>query len=366
LFFVLPDSPAFSSRFAENSAMLFNLILFFCDAAILAILARYKKIWVALVVGVPVVLLAVVLAATSAKNSFHLMRFAAYGIFLHAPVVLFGVSTLWWKQRRRTAIGSALLAIASLVVAGDAFLIEPFWLDVSQYEIVSAKIERRIRIVVIADFQTDRFGEYEKRVLDEAMAQKPDIILWAGDNLQTNYKECVRLRKTVNEYLRQIAFSAPLGVYAVQGNIDCQDWEQLFDGLNVNTATYGSSFEAGGLTLTCLGLGESFSPRLCVKNPQPENFHIVLGHVPVFARGKIEADLLVAGHTHGGQVRVPFFGALAKGADIPRAWVAGMTDLPGGRTLFVSRGVGMERDSAPRLRFLCRPELAVIDLVPGR
>ena len=41
-----------------------------------------------------------------------------------------------------------------------------------------------------------------------------------------------------------------------------------------------------------------------------------------------------------------------------------MTDLPGGAKLFVSRGVGMECGHAPRLRFLCRPELAVIDLVP--
>jgi predicted MPP superfamily phosphohydrolase len=345
--------------------MIFNLVLFVCDAIVLSVVARHKKIGVALVLGVLVTVLAAVLAAVSAGSVFHFMRFAAFGIFLHAPVVLFGMASLWWRQRRRSAIGSALLAALLLLIAGDAFLIEPFWLDVSHREIVSAKIKRRTRIVVIADFQTDRFGEYEKRVLDEAMAQKPDVILWAGDNLQTNYEECVRLQKTVNEYLRQIAFSAPLGVYAVQGNIDCQDWEQIFGGLNVHTATYGSSFEVGGLTVTCLGLGESFSPRLSVKNPQPENFHIVLGHAPVFARGEIEADFLVAGHTHGGQVRIPFFGALAKGAEIPRAWVAGMTDLSGGRTLFVSRGVGMERDSAPRLRFLCRPELAVIDLVPG-
>jgi predicted MPP superfamily phosphohydrolase len=218
--------------------------------------------------------------------------------------------------------------------------------------------------VVIADFQTDCFGKYEKRVLDEAMAQKPDIILWAGDYLQTNYDECARLRKTVNDYLRQIAFSSPQGVYAVRGNIDCRDWEKLFDGLDVHATSYSETFEAGDLTLTCLGLGESFSPRLVVKNPHPEKFHIVLGHAPVFARGEIEADLVVAGHTHGGQVRIPFFGALAKGAEIPRAWVAGMTDLPGGRKLFVSRGVGMERGLAPRLRFLCPPELAVIDLVP--
>jgi predicted MPP superfamily phosphohydrolase len=63
---------------------------------------------------------------------------------------------------------------------------------------------------------------------------------------------------------------------------------------------------------------------------------------------------------------LPFIGILAKGADIPRAWAAGVTNLSGGRKLIVSRGTGMERDLAPRLRFLCRPELAVIDLVPEK
>ena len=78
-----------------------------------------------------------------------------------------------------------------------------------------------------------------------------------------------------------------------------------------------------------------------------------------------DADLILAGHTHGGQVRLPLLGPLLTLSQVPRSWAAGRTELPGGGTLIVSRGVGMERHDAPRLRFLCRPELVVLDLIPA-
>ncbi|MBI2900549.1 MAG: hypothetical protein HYY17_10205 [Planctomycetes bacterium] len=49
---------------------------------------------------------------------------------------------------------------------------------------------------------------------------------------------------------------------------------------------------------------------------------------------------------------------------VPRAWAAGTTDLGGGRTLVVSRGIGHERADAPRLRFLCGPEIVIVAIGP--
>jgi predicted MPP superfamily phosphohydrolase len=89
-----------------------------------------------------------------------------------------------------------------------------------------------------------------------------------------------------------------------------------------------------------------------------------MGHRPDFALGEVDSDLLVAGHTHGGQVRLPFFGPVMTLSNVPRSWAAGVTKLPGNRTLVVSRGIGMERGGAPELRFLCRPELVVLTIVP--
>src|SRR5690606_31801463 len=119
------------------------------------------------------------------------------------------------------------------------------------------------------------------------------------------------------------------------------------------------------VTLTGLPLGRSKAP---LDLPRPsDRYHIVLGHRPDFALGSVDADLLLAGHTHGGQVQIPGFGPLVTLSNIPRAWAAGtVVSLDDDTTLVVSRGLGMERGVAPRLRFLCRPELVILDLVPAQ
>ena len=76
-----------------------------------------------------------------------------------------------------------------------------------------------------------------------------------------------------------------------------------------------------------------------------------------FALGSVPADLLIAGHTHGGQVRLPLIGAIMTLSRIPRRWAAGLTDLPGGGRLLVSRGTGMERGNGDPAAFPLSPRV---------
>jgi predicted MPP superfamily phosphohydrolase len=212
--------------------------------------------------------------------------------------------------------------------------------------------------------QTDQFGDYERRVLRRVMAERPDLILLAGDYLQC---ECAadqqRLSNQLRAFLKEIDFSAPLGVFAVRGNVEQPDWAEMFEGLPITIVEETQTLGTGEVTFTGLSCGDSFSTRADI--PATDRFHIVLGHSPNYALQTEGGDLLLSGHTHGGQVRLPGIGPLMTGSRVPRSWAAGSTTLAGDRTLYVSRGVGHERWDAPRLRFLCRPELVMITIRPG-
>jgi len=132
----------------------------------------------------------------------------------------------------------------------------------------------------------------------------------------------------------------------------------------VRTFASTSTIRLGEISITALSFRDSFDTGLDL--PDAPGFHIVFGHGPDFSLGRIGADLLVAGHTNGGQVQIPGIGPLITFSRVPnRIAAGGLFELEGGRRLVVSRGIGMERKNAPRLRFRCRPELVVVDVVPA-
>jgi uncharacterized protein len=288
-------------------------------------------------------------------------------VLFHAMVCLAAGALLLRKTAPKTAAMSALATLAALCVAVDAYWIEPNWLDVAHLQIASPKLAQPIRVAVLADLQTDAAGPFQRRVLERLRDEKPDLVLLAGDYLQPPNDRWEQLRREMNTLMKEVGLRAPLGVFAVQGNVDRQrPWTAIFEGLPVTPVVATSSFEVGPLRLTCLGMYDSFYPHLRIDRGNPDRFHVVVGHSPDFALGSVDADLLLSGHTHGGQVRLPWIGALSSGCSVPRAWAAGVTRLPGGATLYISRGVGVEGGSAPRIRLLCRPELTIIDLVPEK
>lgn len=348
----------------DRSTLFYNLVLLFVDAAALLVLWRRRTLPVAWAATMVAGGSAVLLAATLALGRMSFFCLLAYGLFLHGTLGMFGVAGLLWSVRRRLAVVPGLLAAVLTALAVDAFWLEPHWLEVTHLRLASPKLTRPVRVAVIADLQTDVFGPYEREVFTRVLAERPDLILLAGDYFQASDTQQERLRRETKAFLTAVRFSAPLGVFAIRGNCDRPPWREAFPSPPIHTDEASESFDLGELRLSCLSVHDSSQTTLQWPAPSSEQFHLVLGHKPDFALGRIQADLLIAGHTHGGQVRLPGIGPLMTLSQVPRAWAAGLTALPGGGKLLVSRGVGLERGPAPRLRFLCRPQLLVIDLVP--
>jgi uncharacterized protein len=354
--------------------LLYNLIMAAVDLAAVWLLhqKRTPRRWFAVLCGAAAaaMILAVLLGFARADH-FAVLRLAAYGIYLHGVLLLAVSGGLLWKGSRRLAGSSLLIAVVLLGVAGYAFRIEPHWLDVTHRQFASDKVVRPLKIVVVADIQTDHVGDYEREVFRRVAEERPDLLLFSGDYVQAPWADRNGLWAGLRPQIREVVENglAPGGrAFAVRGNVDWHDWDRMFDGLGVQTvnATQSIELEPLGLTLTCLSWTDSIRTEVTVARPRPGRFHIVMGHSPNFALGPIDADLLVAGHTHGGQVRLPWIGPLITHASVPHSWAAGQTELPGGGTLLVSRGLGMERGHAPQLRFNCRPELMVIELLPQK
>lgn len=127
------------------------------------------------------------------------------------------------------------------------------------------------------------------------------------------------------------------------------------------------SLEAGGLRLEVVGLDdphiEQHDLRVAVRrDPQAVGLAVVHSPDPAPELAALGYDLVVSGHTHGGQVRMPLIGALVTNSTIPTQLCMGLSRF--GRTLLhVSPGLGTSK-FAP-FRFLCRPEAALLELTPG-
>jgi predicted MPP superfamily phosphohydrolase len=80
---------------------------------------------------------------------------------------------------------------------------------------------------------------------------------------------------------------------------------------------------------------------------------------------RVNVDLYLSGHTHGGQVALPFYGAIITLSKFGKKYESGMYRV-GETILYVNRGIGLEPRPAPQIRFLARPEITVFDIGPAK
>ena len=324
-------------------------------------------VWGALLGGLALPIAVLLTAGVpGGQRMFAIMSHGAETVFVHLPLLCAGCALAWWGRARARAWVAVALGASLLGVGGFAFYIEPYDLQLSRYELALPEVEAPLRIAIVADLQTDDFGDYERGALELALAQEPDLILLPGDYIQQHDPELrAESEQRMRAALLELGFGAPRGAVAVGGNVDPPGWERIFEGSEVLAYGRTTRVELDGLVVTALSMPDSFHTGL--QRPPVEGLHIVLGHAPdAVLSTELGGDLYVAGHCHGGQVRVPFLGPPVTLSAVPRAWTEGVHEVRPGEWLCMSRGIGVERGWAPPLRFLCKPEVVVLDLVPER
>jgi predicted MPP superfamily phosphohydrolase len=268
-----------------------------------------------------------------------------------------------------------LIVPAALAFRGVFF--EPCRIKPSRHRIRTRKLRGEIRVVHLTDLHLDRDTRRDHVPLI-VNALRPDLVVMTGDYLNSA-KASPRLRRFVQR------LQARLGVYACFGNWDRGKEDALFHEtavvplrdhiLRIDTG-WGESIGLIGVDFD----SHRKAPEL-LQGLAKDDFNIFLHHTPDLVEeiaGNGPVDLYLAGHTHGGQVRVPFLrafrspvkgpfpyhGALATASKFGTKYESGRFHV-GQTTLYVNRGLGMEGGLAPRVRLFCFPEIAVFDIGPA-
>jgi hypothetical protein len=250
------------------------------------------------------------------------------------------------KLTRRQWIGLGLGSVPVLAAA-DAFLVEPGWLR--QTDIVLDPGRRTCRLVHFTDLHY-RGDELALRALVKRIDRlAPDLVCFTGDITEDS-----RHLDEALDILRRM--KAPL--YGVPGNHE--DWSEADpEKISLCFASTGGAWLpdrwAYALSSRVRITGVDKNPVKAA--PEEGKLNILLMHYPAIADrlGPKPFDLILAGHSHGGQVRLPFIGAPVVPFDVGK-YQRGLYSTPAG-PLYVGTGVGWY---GLRARFLCRPEIAVI------
>lgn len=253
--------------------------------------------------------------------------------------------------------------------------VEPFRLGVTHLELDSHKLPRgtRLRLVQISDLHVERLTRRERELVERVHELDADYVLLTGDYLNFSYTEDPRAIRDARWVLRRL--DARRGLYAVRGTHQVDpNWllPVLFEGLPIRwlrseqcvVREAGYTLVLAGASSTCRADIDERALEQALSGLPKNAFSVLLFHIPeaVLQAQAAGVDLYLSGHTHGGQLRLPWYGALLTGTASGKRYEMGRYDLEG-MMLYVSRGVGMEGRAAPRARFLSPPEIVCIDVV---
>lgn len=263
------------------------------------------------------------------------------------------------------------LLLPALLILGFKYygeVLEPGRVEIERAVIYAEGISAPLKVAHISDLQTDGLRPMHGDVLGAVNGFAPDFIFFTGDILNHTTVET-----QIKEYLG--GFKSRSGSFFVGGNVDGQ--------LNLPEFLAGTGFvflddayrkvrgDAGTVGIVGLGL-DSFADRPLLKNLMRDmgkaDLTLLLSHVPdaypTAASSGVAA--VFSGHTHGGQVCLPWFGPVMTLSRVPREIAAGGIHLVNDMYVIVSRGLGMEGHISPRVRLFCRPHLILLEIRPKK
>ena len=253
-------------------------------------------------------------------------------------------------NRRRFLLGAA--AAAPALVCADANWVEPQWVKIRSLNLATGIPTHRI--VHFTDIHHKGDRPYLESVVEKINRLSPDAVCFTGDIIEE-----AKFVPEALEVLKKI--KSPL--YGIPGNHDYIACANFDDIARAFSSTGGAWLMDSQVTtadgklhitgVTCITRGKPAPIK-----PKPDGKNIMLLHYPLLAEKVTDRfDLLLAGHSHGGQVRVPFYGAF-----ILPYWVGkydlGLFRVPAG-PLYVNPGIGW---LVTPIRFNCRPEITVITI----
>jgi predicted MPP superfamily phosphohydrolase len=293
--------------------------------------------------------------------------FLAFWLCICAAEVWCFLRKIFFKTVPSPGIGWKIVHVLAAVGALSflySYFIEPHWIQVRQIDLMTDKIhDTNIKIVQISDLHCDAGKRNESKVVQLVNALNPDVIVFTGDAVNDE-SALLRFRETLKR------MNATIGKFAVRGNFDV--WRggraDLFEGTGFKELNRQSEKLRKGADEFYLSGVEAHTRRESLsflRQTDPSKFGIFLAHYPDFAEDLqgFPVDLYLAGHTHGGQVALPFYGAMMTLARHGKKYEAGRYEV-NGMTLYVNRGLGMEGGPVPRVRFWSRPEITVLNIHP--
>lgn len=260
------------------------------------------------------------------------------------------------------------LILCCILVLGYAFRVEPFLLLVKEYQIGKPDSSSFLRLLQVSDIQISQdYPESElTKIVTKINEQKPDIVVFTGD-LFDIYSEYHPVEE-VTEALAQI--QAPYGKYAIWGNRDYgggADREYrniLSDSQFVLLENESHTIDLdNGKTIVIAGLDDALLGNPDIKKTeesltQNADYRILLLHEPDLTDNFSSdcADLALAGHSHGGQVKLPYLQIFT--TSLAEKYINGFYKV-NGIELYVNTGIGTSHIPA---RFMVPPKLAVFDI----